>query len=77
MTEMKINMSVLKRDDLPNNEPVIVVPGEILSFKVEIDENSKDISFDILCAPSLDGVAIHGIQDSTCKDRVGILKEVK
>ena len=75
MSEMKINISVLKREDLPDNEPVIVTPGETLSLKMETLKG--DISFDILCTPSLDGVAIYGIQDNIHKNKIGILKEVE
>lgn len=75
MSEMKINISVLKREDLPDNEPVIVTPGETLSLKMETLKG--DIFFDILCTSSLDGVAIYGIQDNVHKNKIGILKEVE
>ena len=78
MTKIKIGITILdKKENYIKTEPTIVGIGETFRVSAEIDENSKDVAFDILCTPSLDSIAIYGIHDNTHKNKIGILKELK
>ena len=78
MTAIKIGITILdKKENCIKTEPTIVGIGETFQVSAEIDDKDKDIAFDILCSPSLNGLVIYGIHDNTCKDKIGILKEVK
>ena len=78
MAEIKIGITILdKKENYIKTEPTIVGIGETFRVSAEIDDKDKDIAFDILCSPSLNGLAIYGIQNSVHNDKIGILKEVK
>lgn len=74
MIEMKIGITVLKRDEIPDHKPNIVAPGE--TFRLSIESVKKDINFDILCLPTLDGIAIYGIQEGTCNGEINMIRKV-
>ena len=78
MAEIKIGITILdKKENYIKTEPTIIGIGETFSISIEIDENSKAVAFDILCAPSSDGIAIYGIYDNIHKDKIGMPKVVK
>lgn len=78
MTKIKIGITILdKKENYIKTEPTIVGIGETFSISMEIDENSEDTTFDILCSPSLAGLAVYGFHDNTYKNKIGILKELK
>ena len=77
MVEIKIGITILdKKENYIKTKPTMVGIGETFRVSAEIDDKDKDIAFDILCLPSLDGIAIYGIQDNTDGSKVGILKKV-
>ena len=78
MSEIKIGITILdKKENYIKTEPTIVGIGETFRVSAEIDDKDKDIAFDILCSPSLNGLAIYGIHDNIHKNKIGILKELK
>lgn len=76
ITEIKIGIKVLKKDELPDNEPIMIAPDEKFEIKLKVNKNTKDGDFDILCLPSLSGIAIYGIQDNIAQ-MSGTLSEIE